>query len=519
MTSQPIKKNLLVTLSDENYLEYAKQLFSSVYWNSGWKGDYMLLTHNVPEDKLVWFRNKGILIYKCEPITTAKIGKNHHPATVFDKLHLFDEYFNQWKKVIFLDTDIIVRASLDGLLSIEGFAAPNATSLNLRKEFYAADHNAWKELKRTYPLKGGAFCTGVFAFDTEVIEPDMFNRAKELTDRFGKLSVNGEEGVINLLFYRAWNMLPMVYNTYPFYMDWIYGIKATKVKGIILHFISPKRPWNKENPFYKEWLENFQRAEDIDLSQRKEAIKIWTNEEIEKYGQYIQRRGILYYRLRIFWKIVPLAERFIGQIGLVVKKVSPRTYEKKQMWSLYRKIDSDRKKLGIQMHTRELFEIAKTIRPPMNILVFGLGNDSAVWHDLNVNGKTVFIEDQKKWFDNIKQEYPFIEAHLVDYGTQRTQWKELLDLPEKLKMNLPYPITEKKWDIIIVYGPAGYADNTPGRMRSIYMASQLVKKGGDVFVHDSEREIEKEYSKKYLLEKNKVSEVSGRALLCHFKIP
>ena len=41
----------MVTLADENYIDQAKQLFSSVYWNSGWKGDYMLLAHNIPESK------------------------------------------------------------------------------------------------------------------------------------------------------------------------------------------------------------------------------------------------------------------------------------------------------------------------------------------------------------------------------------------------------------------------------------------------------------------------------------
>jgi len=39
------KKSVLVTLADENYIYQAKQLFSSVYFNVGWRGDYMLLAH------------------------------------------------------------------------------------------------------------------------------------------------------------------------------------------------------------------------------------------------------------------------------------------------------------------------------------------------------------------------------------------------------------------------------------------------------------------------------------------
>jgi len=29
-----LKKNVLITLADENYIDQAKQLFSSVYWNA-----------------------------------------------------------------------------------------------------------------------------------------------------------------------------------------------------------------------------------------------------------------------------------------------------------------------------------------------------------------------------------------------------------------------------------------------------------------------------------------------------
>ena len=63
-----MKGNLLVTLADETYIDQAKQLFSSVYWNARWKGDYMLLSHNIPNEKLNWFKNKGILIKKCKSI-------------------------------------------------------------------------------------------------------------------------------------------------------------------------------------------------------------------------------------------------------------------------------------------------------------------------------------------------------------------------------------------------------------------------------------------------------------------
>ena len=104
-----MKKDLLITLADENYIDQAKQLFSSVYWNAGWKGDYMLLAYNIPETDLKWFRNKGILVKECEAILTKSescIG--HAPFTTLSKFYLFTPEFKKWKNIIFLDGDIIV---------------------------------------------------------------------------------------------------------------------------------------------------------------------------------------------------------------------------------------------------------------------------------------------------------------------------------------------------------------------------------------------------------------------------
>jgi len=57
-----VKKNLLVTIANEKYVDLAKQLFSGVYFNAGWKGDYMLFSFQIPEEELVWFKRRGILI-------------------------------------------------------------------------------------------------------------------------------------------------------------------------------------------------------------------------------------------------------------------------------------------------------------------------------------------------------------------------------------------------------------------------------------------------------------------------
>ena len=107
--------SVLVTLADENYVDQAKQLFSSVYFNSGWKGDYVLLSRNVPEDKLKWFLDKGIIVRRIDPVVNESL--NHlWPSTIYDKFHLFSNYFKRWRVLVYVDSDVIVRGSLDSLV-------------------------------------------------------------------------------------------------------------------------------------------------------------------------------------------------------------------------------------------------------------------------------------------------------------------------------------------------------------------------------------------------------------------
>src|SRR5262249_61280326 len=95
-------------------------------------------------------------------------------------------------------------------------------------------------------------------------------------------------------------------------------------------------------------------------------------------------------------------------------------------------IKRERQRLGIQMHANEIFLIARAIRPPVNFLIFGMGNDSPFWFRLNHRGRTVFVEDQEEWFRKIHGENPLLEAYLVKYGTTLREAMQLIDYPGTL---------------------------------------------------------------------------------------
>jgi len=183
-----------------------------------------------------------------------------------------------------------------------------------------------------------------------------------------------------------------------------------------------------------------------------------------------------------------------------------------------------RNKYNVLLTPEELQLIVKSIReyPACKLLVFGLGNDTPFWLEFNRNGRTVFLEDNKQWFEKITKSYPEVEAYLINYQTKISQWKYLLDKPFELEMQLNDQISKIKWDVILVDAPRGdcMQDNIPGRMASIYMASKLIQRGGYVFVHDCDRIIEDVYADKYLVRENfitQVKSIEGAEILRQYK--
>lgn len=175
---------------------------------------------------------------------------------------------------------------------------------------------------------------------------------------------------------------------------------------------------------------------------------------------------------------------------------------------------------GIQFSVSQLRDIITTVKinAPCRFLVFGLGNDSLLWSSLNKGGQTIFLEDNEYWFKKITQRFKNIKVFLVNYDTKRRDWRKLLEDTSLLKMSLPNEIEEKKWDIILVDAPAGFKDQHPGRMKSIFLSSKLIKDSGDIFVHDCNREVEDAYCNEFLKKENLVEETRGKiSRLRHYK--
>ncbi|KAH7835567.1 hypothetical protein Vadar_027438 [Vaccinium darrowii] len=175
-------------------------------------------------------------------------------------------------------------------------------------------------------------------------------------------------------------------------------------------------------------------------------------------------------------------------------------------------------------------------KSPCNFLVFGLGLDSLMWTALNHGGRTVFLEEDKSWIDQITRQLPSLESYHVVYNTKVTEADELMEIgmrehckdvvdPRQSKCELalkglPNEVYDIDWDLIMVDAPTGYFDGAPGRMTAIYTAGLMARNreegDTDVFVHDVNRVVEDKFSKAFLCEGYLVEQENR---IRHFTIP
>ena len=314
--------SLLVTLADKNYIDQAKQLFSSVYFNAGWAGDYMLLAHEIPKSELKWFRDKGILVKECLPLYEGRLASGY-PVTILDKFYLFTPEFKKWNNVIFLDADIIVRYSFEKLTKLKGFnAVLDFGNPLLKDQFNKTTSKSYlrDEISKNFNINSSAFNTGVMAFNTQIIKEGSLKSLLTLFSKYESICKYGEQPIINLYFYKKWKKLNFLYNTSFLYFTQHYHLNRNKINSIIIHFMSSDKPWYITNPFYDEWKNNLDKSNMIDLKNRKiENIKI------------LNKNKILYLNLnfniiKIYFDLYYFTDRLIGLTGIYLKNKYPKFY-------------------------------------------------------------------------------------------------------------------------------------------------------------------------------------------------
>jgi len=122
---------------------------------------------------------------------------------------------------------------------------------------------------------------------------------------------------------------------------------------------------------------------------------------------------------------------------------------------------------------------------PCRLLVVGVGRDSSKWLRVNEGGETIFLENDEAWKKKIGERLPRARILSVTYPVSFEDWQaQDCAVNEFLLPEIKGDLGEEAFDVVFVDGPWG---ESFGRHQSIYLASQVVKIGGVIAVHDCQR--------------------------------
>lgn len=188
------------------------------------------------------------------------------------------------------------------------------------------------------------------------------------------------------------------------------------------------------------------------------------------------------------------------------------------------------KKFGHLNHRHFTIEqrtlIAQTIQSfqQCKLLIIGTGLDSGLWMNINKRGITLFLEDNDFWIEQCTRRFPGIQILKVTYSTQLTDWESYLKVPYFINY-LPgnsFELLNYSWDVIIIDGPESHPampDCLPptGRMQAFFLAHTLffnAKEPIHLFMHDTDRHVEKTYAEKLFDSTYLVQELDNLSYFC-----
>ena len=191
---------ILVLVSDKNYLQHVKYLFTNIINEGKWDGDLCLIFNGDESENLEEFLNYGIIVIK---------KKIENPY--YAKLYLFSDYFKNWDYLMYMDCDFVIFDSLSNI------PLPNNEILMDQEPFYIHQYFCQGEDEniRQYKLnelRGKnlnidtlGFNSGFMFLDTKLItqntQSELFDLKEQLQKYNNHTNPNGgDQPILNLYF-------------------------------------------------------------------------------------------------------------------------------------------------------------------------------------------------------------------------------------------------------------------------------------------------------------------------------
>ena len=238
------KDTTFVIVTDNNYFKKAKRTICDLRSKGNWKEDIVLITidfklninfknfYNITEISFPLIDKTNIL---------SKIGENGFSNSdkreitklnQWEKLHVFDDYFMKWKRVVFLDAGLRVLDDVKYLLELDykdKILAPKDgryNNYNLFKCQLSNDNqDVIEKLKIDFGeniLNENYFLNCIWIYDTNILRLCDKKQMIDLMNTHTLCKTN-EMGIMNLLLrfkYNLWEPFPFKTNHGKILFDW-----------------------------------------------------------------------------------------------------------------------------------------------------------------------------------------------------------------------------------------------------------------------------------------------------------
>jgi len=236
---------VFVSITDKGYFRKAEQTIKDLRTRGSWHGVIVLITidFDLTED----FKNKyDVVEWKFDPIDKTellgKIGKGFsnsdkreiNKLNQWEKLHVFDEYFTAWSRVVFLDAGLRVLDNVCHILELDfkdALLAPDDSA-----PYYRADkifrHQVSFDNKEHVKLltddfgekilDAKYFLNCIWVYDTSILQTCNKTQLIAAMNKYPLCKTN-EMTVMNLMFnfkYKLWRDFPLKTSHNKYLFEW-----------------------------------------------------------------------------------------------------------------------------------------------------------------------------------------------------------------------------------------------------------------------------------------------------------
>ena len=232
-------------VTDSNYFNKARRTIIDLRTKGNWRGDIVLITlnfdlnsnfkdfYNVTEKKFPQI-DKSILLFKIGQSgfidTTDK--REINKLNQWEKLHIFDDYFSKWSRVVFLDAGLRLLDDVKYLLEIDyknKILAPKDGKLYEDQSFNCQLSYDKPELIDSLKselgekiLNSNYMLNCIWIYDTNILKLCDKFQLIEAMNKYTFCKTN-EMGIMNILFhfkYNLWERLPIKASNGKILFDW-----------------------------------------------------------------------------------------------------------------------------------------------------------------------------------------------------------------------------------------------------------------------------------------------------------